>query len=158
MFCSSQFGFRENLSTCDAVLNLVSYIYDAFDEGKMVIGASLDLARAFDSINRDILIRKLESYGVQGVALTWVRSYLNSRKQFVNFNGTHSSMKGVDYGVIQGSISGPVMFIIFINDIVRCTDLVELVMYADDTTVYLKSDNVSECAANVNEGLRHINQ
>ena len=79
-------------------------------------------------------------------------------KEFVCFNGSNSDLKSIDYGVIQSSICGPILFIIFINDVVRCTNLVEFVMYADDTTVYLKSDSARDCSEHVNEGLQYINQ
>ena len=81
----------------------------------MALGTFIDLARAFDFLNRDILMGKLEQYGVVGTPLAWVRSYLSDRRQFVSYKGVNSEVKPVEFGVIQGSICGPVLFLIFLS-------------------------------------------
>ena len=89
LFTHSQFGFRKQLSTSDAVQQMVSYLYDAFDEGETAVGVFLDLARAFDGIHRGILLDKLDFYGVTGTSLSWFHSFLSSRRQYVRLSLIH---------------------------------------------------------------------
>ena len=98
MFTSSQFGFRKFLSTSDAVQSFVSSLYDTFDDGGFAVGVFLDLAKAFDGIPREILLDKLEFYGVSDTSLAWFQSYLSSRKQFVRYRGSDSGLRDVDFG------------------------------------------------------------
>ena len=156
LFTNSQFGFRAGLSTENAIHSILSPIYDAFESGKIACGVFIDLAKAFDSLDRDILIDKLSYYGIVGNCLTWFESYFSRRRQYVCYGGACSDMLPVNYGVPQGSILGPVLFIIFMNDIPRCTSLLNFVIYADDTNVYLTSDNINEAFDVVNEGLRGV--
>ena len=134
-----QFGFRPNHSTYMAIIELVDKIANAVERNETTVGIFLDLSKAFDTINHDILLYKLEHYGFRGVALDWFKSYLSNRKQFVRYQMNDSNHKIINCGVPQGSILGPLLFILYINDIVNTASLLELILFADDTTVIFSS-------------------
>src|SRR5436190_13702128 len=98
----------------------------------------MDLKRAFETVDRDRLVGKLYQYGIRGVALEWLRSYLSNRKQQVKFQNKYSKPIATKYGVPQGSVLGPLLFIVYINDIVKaCTNECNIKMFADDTLLYV---------------------
>ena len=132
-----QFGFRPNHSTYIAVIELVDKIANVVERNEPTLGIFLDLSKAFDTINHDILLYKLEYYGFRGVAIDWFKSYLSNRKQFVRYQMHDSDNKIINCGVPQGSILGPLLFILYINDIVNTISLLELILFADDTTLLL---------------------
>jgi retron-type reverse transcriptase len=96
------------------------------------------LSKAFDTINHKILIRKLDHYGVRGVAKKWLENYLSNRKQLVNYNGVKSEEMTITAGVPQGSVLGPLLFLLYINDIQYCSELVSIILFADDTNILYK--------------------
>ena len=100
-----------------ALLTFTDQITRALDEGKIVIGIYLDFSKAFDTVNHDILNIKLEHYGIRGVVLQWFSDYLKNREQFVVYNGTTSKSMNIKCGMPQGSILGPILFLLYINDI-----------------------------------------
>ena len=131
----AQYGFRAGKSTIEAILNHLQFVYDELDSGNLVISLFLDFRKAFDSINHEILLKKLHHYGIRGLAHKWFSSYLSNRQQFVSINGVCSGQCEVSYGVPQGSILGPILFLLFINDFPKCNPFFKYTLFADDTTL-----------------------
>ena len=132
-----QFGFRKIHSTQHAIITLVDRITSSLDSGDLVIGVFLDLKKAFDTGDHHILIKKLFSYGIRGNTLKWFQSYLTDRSQFVTYDGIESKVLSIKYGVPQGSILGPLLFIIYMNDLFNVSNFLFTILYADDTCVVL---------------------
>jgi hypothetical protein len=136
----SQEFFRKWKSTCDALYSFSKTIVESINNNKKILLLFIDLAKAFDSINRDILFKKLEHIGVRGVALNWFESYLSQRKQIVSINNYLSDVSNIDYGVVQGSSLGPLLFVIYINNISKINLFGSLYLFADDTAVIFQHD------------------
>lgn len=150
----NQYGFRKNYSTSHALINLYDKISSGIDANKHNIGIFLDLSKAFDTVDHEILISKLEHYGIRGVVLEWFRSYLSHRLQYVEYNGVSSLYKEVRCGVPQGSILGPLLFLIYINDISEVTEHGDFLLFADDTNLFYSHDNISSLTNIINSELR----
>jgi hypothetical protein len=135
LFYSSQYGFRNMHSTELAAIELIDNVLLYLDEGKSPISIFLDLSKAFDTIDHNILLNKLKYYGFNNESLTLISSYLCGRKQYVEFEDVCSNKLPVVTGVPQGSVLGPLFFIIYINDICKATTLFHPTIYADDTTL-----------------------
>ena len=129
------------MSTSDAIINTLQYIYDNLDKGYSVISIFLDFSKAFDCVDHEILLHKLRVYGVRGLALDWFRSYLTNRQQYVTFKNKLSDVRSVDCGVPQGSILGPLLFLIFINDFPNCSNFFKFTLFADDSTLTCRFEN-----------------
>ena len=122
-------------STETACLELVDKLMKNLDEGETPICFFLDLSKAFDTLDHNILINKLKYYGIKGTEIKWFQSYLSNRTQYVEFDGSYSSSKEIKTGVPQGSILGPLLFIIYMNDINHVSSNFEAILYADDTSL-----------------------
>jgi len=143
----SQFGFRKNCSTDIAIIQLLDQITELLSHKEHVIAIFMDLSKAFVTIDHDNLLYKLENYGIRGKALSWLKSYLYDRQQYVCVNGKNSSMRNIQCGVPQGSILGPLLFLIYVNDIINSSSILKFTMFADDTTVlasHMNLDNLTD--------------
>jgi hypothetical protein len=140
-----QFGFRENHSTTDAVTALLEIIYKKLNEKNTSALIFIDLSRAFDTICHTILLRKLSHYGVSDIAMSWFKSYLQGRTQTTKINDTYSNSEKIDYGVPQGSILGPLLFLIYVNDFQRCHSEISI-QYADDTSIIISDKQIPTLA------------
>ena len=150
-----QFGFRKNNSTNFALIHLTNKIATAIDQNKITAGVLVDLSKAFDTSNHQILFSKLERYGIRGVALQWIKSYFEIREQFVQYDVT-SSKQIIQCGVPQGSILGPLFFILYINDLPNALRLAEPLLFADDTSTYYSHSDPLMLATVLNQELSSI--
>ena len=140
----NQFGFTEGRSTTLAIFNFLSDLMVTFNSKKYTVALFLDLRKAFDSVNLDILLAKMERYGIRGRCKELFRSYLYNRAQYVDCNGFYSTTKNTSVGVPQGSVLGPLFFNIFINDIALLTD-VNSILFADDAVFYITDKDFNSC-------------
>lgn len=141
LLSKNQYGFTEGKSTEDAICALTSHIYKALDESKPSICIFLDLAKAFDTVNHRQLLDSLQELGFRGQTLNLFRSYLTDRSQYVLIGEEMSDAKTVEYGVPQGTVLGPILFNIYLNNIFTLRTTGEIISFADDTAVFYKSDS-----------------
>ena len=140
---SNQYGFRKNYSTDLALIQIYDKITGAIANKEHVVGIFCDLSKAFDTLNHAILLSKLSHYGIRGQPLLWFKDYLTNRKQYVTFNGFDSDPLSVQCGVPQGSILGPLLFLLYINDITNTSSLLSFVLFADDTNIFYSHSNLN---------------
>ena len=152
----NQFGFRKNNSTTYALIDLTEKIKDTIENKKFGCGVFIDIRKAFDTVNSKILLQKLEHYGIRGTALTWFKSYLSNRKQYVFLSGESSSLKEMYYGVPQGSCLGPLLFLLYINDLPNSSDNLDFHLFADDTHIYFESTSLKDIEVTVNKELKNV--
>ena len=153
---NNQYGFRKNHSTALALIHLYDKLSSAIDNRKFTIGVFIDLSKAFDTVNHEILLAKLQHYGVRGTPLKWFKSYLSDREQFVSYNGYSSSHKRVKCGVPQGSILGPLLFLIYINDLSNVSKTLDFILFADDTNIFFSHSNLEYLSLTVNTELNNL--
>ena len=158
IFSNFQFGFREKHSTVHALLSFVDKVAHAIDNSLHTVGIFLDFSKAFDTINHNILLYKLSHYGIRGKALEWFRSYLSNRKQYVSLNDVNSEFRYVTCGVPQGSLLGPLLFIIYINDFCKSSDKLSFILFADDTNLFFSHRNPHTLVETINIELFKISQ
>jgi Reverse transcriptase (RNA-dependent DNA polymerase) len=150
-----QFGFQRGLSTEHSLLHLTKFVGDAMNDNKFSIGVFLDLKKAFDVVSHEILLKKLSYYGIKNNVLSWFASYLNNRKQCVDINGNFSKPRHINISVMQGSVLGPILFLIFINDLTKATTLKTL-LFADDACSLHADKNLKNLIVKVNTELQKI--
>ena len=155
---TSQYGFRANYSTQMALIDLVDKITASLDKTNHTYGIFLDLSKAFDTTDHDILLNKMSKYGIRGTVFDWFKNYLFDRKQFVVWQNSFSSLKPVSCGVPQGSILGPILFLLYINDLPNSTNLLKFILFADDTNLFYSSKDQKEATSVINRELRSVSE
>ena len=136
-----QFGFRQSLSTFHPLKILSENIYSALDSQHSLLGIFIDFCKAFDTVRHDILLKKLKHYGIRGVIHDWFKDYLSNRTQSTKILNHISSPQDTKYGVLQGSVLGPILFLIYINDLPQIFPRLKSVLFADDSTLYITGDD-----------------
>ena len=153
---SNQSGFRALHSTLTALLKNTDDWYNGIDLGKFVGTVFVDLKKAFDTVDHNILLQKLNHSGVQGLDLKWFESYLSNRKQFTRIDGIDSSIQKINIGVSQGSCLGPLLFLVYINDLPYSVKNATVSICADDTSLALQSESISQLTAALNDDLKNL--
>lgn len=158
VFYNFQYGFRQGSSTATATVELLDDIIKGIDTKQVVGALFLDLRKAFDTLDHNILLRKLEAYGIRGVANEILSSYLKDRKQFVAVGDSQSSLKPVKVGVPQGSNIGPILFLLYINDLSELRLKGTPRLFADDTALFYPNLDVDSIVEDINEDLRLLSK
>lgn len=156
LISNKQFGFQNNKSTEHAFDELTKYVTDNLDSGKRCIGVFLDLAKAFDTISIKLLLRKLEKIGIDGLAYRWFYSYLVGRTHSVRLQDISSSELTVKYGVPQGSVLGPILFLLYIDNLTNQSFVDYTISFADDTVLLFSAENWNELYTKANLGLNYV--
>ena len=152
----NQFGFRKNNSTVCALAPITEMIKLSIDKGKFGCGIFIDLRKAFDTVNHEILLMKLEHYGIRDNVLNWFHSYLSNRKQYVSINGESSEPLEINCGVLQGSVLGPLLFLLYINDLPNISKVLDFYLFADDTNIYYESNSLQYLEKTINKELNKL--
>ena len=151
-----QFGFRANYSTDHALTEFTQNILQAFDRNEFTLGIFIDISKAFDTVDHEILLEKLQAYGIQNVNLKWFKSYLRHRKQCISILDKNTDYEYVSCGVPQGSILGPLLFLIYINDLKQVSTLLNFITFADDTSAFYSHRNILDLYNTVNSELKKV--
>ena len=153
-----QFGFRKLHSTVHALHSSVRKIEGAMENGMHTVGIFIDLSKAFDTLDHNIMLEKLDHYGIRGIAKQLLKSYLKQRLQYTTFDGENSEKLLVKFGVPQGSILGPLLFLLYINDLLNCHQEAnsKFILYADDTNIFVTGKNKEEAFYSANCVLENV--
>ena len=154
---NKQFGFKKGHSTNHAIPKLVHDVFRAFDKKEYTLGIFIDLSKAFDTVDHHILLKKLVNYRVKNANIVWFKSYLSNRKQYVSYDGGKTDNKTITCGVLQGSILGPLLFLIYINDLSRASNILDSILFADDTNLFNSHGNIKTLFKTVNKELLKVN-
>ena len=151
-----QFGFRQQYSTSHALINITEIIRKALDDGNIGCGVFVDLQKAFDTADHQILLAKLSQYGIRGVPNDWFKSYLPNRSQYVSINGYDSGLAVINCGVPQGLVLGPLLFLLYINDLNQAIKFWEVHHFADDTNLLCLGNSIKKLNKLANVDLKRL--
>ena len=150
----SQFGFRRGFRTFDALRTFSEEIYKSLDSQNSLLSIYVDFTKAFDTVNHNFLLQKLNFYGIRGVINDWFQDYLNNRTQSTRYNNHISNPQCIKYGVPQGSVLGPILFLIYINDLPNIFTKLKTILFADDSSLYLSGTETTTMINSANEDLQ----
>lgn len=153
---NQQFGFREGRSTSDAILEFVDECISALDNRRSLVAVYLDFSKAFDTVNHTILLKKMYRLGFRGVILDWVKSFLTDRRIVVDVDGVLSDECVVNIGLPQGAVSSALFFLLYINDMPNISNSINLVQFADDTTIFASGENINHLCEHMSSQLEHV--
>ena len=153
LISSKQFGFQRGVSTSDALMSLTDDMYSALNEKVHFLATIIDVKKAFDCVNHNILLNKLQTYGVRGVPLNWLASYLANRKCYVQLDSFKSRLNTFNIGVPQGSILGPLLFLIYVNNLTKFSNTMQTQLFADDTIVFNTGPDIDALIDSTNSEL-----
>ena len=151
-----QYGFRKNHSTHHAVLDIVNTIQSNMDNKLFTCAVLIDLAKAFDTVDHSILLKKLYIYGIRGCLYDWFQSYLSGRSQTTNINNHISDKQNIKRGVPQGSVLGPLLFLLYINDICNSSKVLKFHLFADDTNILYSNKDLASLESVMNTELAKL--
>ena len=156
IFYQYQFGSRKGHSTAQAIGEIADNLRKSIDNNLYTCGIFLDFSKAFDTVNHSILIKKIEQYGIRGIPLQLFTSYLTNRQQYTALGNTVSSRQVVTCGIPLGSLLGPVLFLIYINDLPNCSSLLTFRIFADDTNVFASARDLKTLEQLINTELKNV--
>ena len=149
----NQFGFRQGLSTFDMLNSFTQDIYNSLDKQNSLLSIFVDFTKAFDTVRHDILVNKLSHYGIRGTVNNWFLDYLSNRTQSIKISDNISTTRNINYGVPQGSVLGPILFLIYINDLPQIFNNIKVKLFADDATLYLFGRDLTNVFQKANQDL-----
>ena len=156
IFFQFLFGFRKGHSTAQAVSEIADNLREAIDNNLYTCGVFIDFSKAFDTVNHEILLKKLESYGIRGMPLKWFTSYLNNRQQYVAIGHTESPRQTMTCGIPQSSTLGPLLFLLYINDLPNCSETLTFRIFADDTNLFASARDLKSLEILINSELEKV--